>query len=37
MTGYRINYIDGYDMRYKSFEATAETKEDAISALWDNY
>ena len=37
MTGYRINYIDGYDMRYKSFETTAETSEDAINALWDKY
>lgn len=37
MSGYRINYIDGHDMRYKSFETNAETKEDAISALWDKY
>lgn len=37
MSGYRINYIDGHDMRYKSFETNAETSEDAVSALWDKY
>lgn len=37
MKSYRINYIDGHDLRYKSFETNAETREDAISALWDKY
>lgn len=37
MKHYRINYIDGHDLRYKSFETSAKSKEDAISKLWDRY
>lgn len=37
MNNYRINYIDGHDMRYKSFETVANTKEEALSNLWDSY
>lgn len=37
MKHYRINYIDGHDLRYKSFEVSADTQEDAVSALWDAY
>ena len=37
MKNYRINYIDGHDMRYKSFETAAESTEEALSKLWDRY
>lgn len=37
MKHYRINYIDGHDLRYKSFEISAETQEEAISKLWERY
>lgn len=37
MKSYRINYIDGHDLRYKSVEVQAETEESALSALWDMY
>ena len=37
MKQFRINYIDGHDLRYKSIEVHADSKEDALSALWDMY
>ena len=37
MKNYRINYIDGHDLRYKSFETAAKTEKDALSNLWECY
>jgi hypothetical protein len=37
MKYYRINYIDGHDLRYKSFETPAKSKEAAVSALCSCY
>lgn len=37
MNSYRINYIDGHDLRYKSFETEAKDKDDALAKLWDQY
>lgn len=37
MKTFRINYIDGHDLRYKSVEVPAKNEEDALSALWDMY
>ena len=37
MNNYRINYIDGHDMRYKSFETVAENTDEALLNLWDTY
>lgn len=37
MSSYRVNYIDGHDLRFKSFETPAESEAAAISALWNNY
>jgi len=34
---FRINYIDGGDMRYKSFETPAIDETGALSSLWDRY
>ena len=34
---FRINYIDGHDLRYKSIEVPAESEESALDALWDMY
>ena len=34
---YKVAYIDGHDMKYKIFETTAETKEDAVRKLRDSY
>lgn len=37
MRNYRINYIDGHDLRYKSFETVAENKDEALENLWASY
>ena len=37
MNAYRVNYIDGYDLRYKSFETMAQSKKEAVSNLWATY
>lgn len=37
MNNYRINYIDGHDLRYKSFETIAKDEESALSNLWASY
>jgi len=37
MNCYRINYIDGFDLRYKSFETIAENEDTALSALLAKY
>lgn len=34
---FRIAYIDGYDMKYKTFETEAESKEKALDRLWGKY
>ena len=37
MAFYRIQYIDGFDLRYKTFETEADSAERAIHALWEMY
>lgn len=37
MKHFRINFIDGHDLRYKSFETSAAGEDAAISSLWDRY
>lgn len=37
MKNFRINYIDGHDLRYKSIEIPAISKDDALSKLRDMY
>ena len=38
MSTFRVNYVDGHDHRYKSYEtATAKAEEDAVSELNDLY
>lgn len=34
---FRISYLDGFDMRFKSFETEAASKEMALQALWEKY
>jgi len=34
---FTVNYIDGHDLRYKSFETCARTESEAIEKLWDSY
>jgi len=34
---YKIQYIDGHDLKYKTFTTDAESREDAISKLWEQY
>ena len=34
---FRICYIDGFDMKYKTFETEAENKEEAIHRLWTEH
>lgn len=37
MKRFRINYVDGHDLKYKSFETDAEDRDQAISNLWKSY
>ena len=37
MKHYKINYLDGHDLRYKSFETDAEDRDSAIQNLRDSY
>lgn len=37
MKHYLINYIDGHDLKYKSFETDADDRDSAIRHLWDSY
>lgn len=37
MKNYRINFIDGHDLRYKSFETTAKSESAALDNLWGQY
>lgn len=37
MRKYTIRYVDGYDLKYKTFETAAETEDEAISKLWESY
>ena len=34
---YKIAYIDGHDLKYKTFTTEAENRDDAISKLWASY
>jgi len=34
---YTIHFIDGHDLKYKTFETVAESKPQAVSNLWDSY
>ena len=37
MKHYKINYIDGHDLRFKTFETDAEDRDQAIRNLRDSY
>ena len=37
MNFYRINYIDGHDLRYKSFETSTNNEKEALVNLWASY
>ena len=34
---YKIAYIDGHDLKYKTFTTEADSRDDAISKLWASY
>lgn len=34
---YVISYIDGNDLRYKSFATVADSQEKALKNLWKSY
>ncbi len=34
---YKVQYIDGHDLKYKTFSTTAESPEDAVRKLRDSY
>lgn len=34
---YIIYYIDGHDLRYKTFRTPAGSEADALRLLWDQY
>ena len=34
---YKVQYIDGHDLKYKTFTTTAESPEDAVRKLRDSY
>ena len=34
MAFYRIQYIDGHDLQYKTFETEADSVEKALHSLW---
>ena len=34
---YKVAYIDGHDLKYKTFSTEAESRDDAISKLWASY
>ena len=37
MKKFRIDYIDGHDLKYKTFDTEAENPDDAVSNLWKSY
>lgn len=37
MKRFKINYIDGHDLRFKSFETDAEDRDQAIKNLRESY
>ena len=37
MKRFKINYIDGHDLRFKSFETDAEDRDQAIRNLRESY
>ena len=37
MKHFKINYIDGHDLRFKSFETDAEDRDQAIRNLRESY
>lgn len=37
MKHFKINYIDGHDLRFKSFETDAENRDQAIRNLRESY
>lgn len=37
MKKFKINYIDGHDLRFKSFETVAEDRDQAIRNLRESY
>ena len=34
---YKVAYIDGHDLKYKTFSTTAESKEEAVRKTRDSY
>lgn len=34
---YKVTYIDGHDLKYKTFTTTAESKEAAVRNMRDSY
>ena len=34
---YKVAYIDGHDLKYKTFSTTADNKEEAIRKMRDSY
>ncbi len=32
---YRVNYVDGHDLKYKTIETNADNKKDAIRKVWE--
>jgi len=34
---YKVTYIDGHDLKYKTFTTTAESKEEAVRKMRDSY
>ncbi len=37
MPKWTIQYIDGHDLKYKTFVTEAASPDDAISKLWEQY
>lgn len=37
MKKFEIAYIDGHDLKYKTFTTTAQDEENALKNLWNNY
>jgi hypothetical protein len=37
MKKFTIHYIDGHDLRYKTFKTIAANDADAVGALWAKY